>query len=433
MALKLYTFPGNPRANKALIAAKYNGIDITIPAGFVMGETNRTPEFLALNPLGKVPTLETPEGGIFESNAIARYGVLSFPSMLVTVLRRPALGGGAGGGGHRSCWPPVCLHRARDARQLMEPIAGGAVAGLRADSQLLGGSYFESVRLAVSADWVVAGLQSRRIPVYMALLPDHGNLRVRAQGQVSMWMDFTTTHVDLPVSNWVYQILGWMQYNPQITKKAQQDVLAALKVVDGHLLNNSFLVGSSITLADITLVCSLDLAYRMVREMMLTMWPATAQPHWRHLLAKRFAALRTVPGSRVLSGSVCAEQVSTRSLGSLRYMVGGRCVQVFSPDYRSKFPNVTRWFTTCVNQPEFVAIMGEVTLCEKMMEAAAPKKEKKAQAPKKEKAKKAPAPVSLQDTVLTMLIWAILSLSTLSEPSRRTDARARVHDCWSEG
>eukprot|EP01047_Picozoa_sp_COSAG01_P047257 COSAG01_NODE_4499_length_4972_cov_95.509542_4_plen_116_part_00 len=107
MALKLYTFPGNPRANKALIAAKYNGIDITIPAGFVMGETNRTPEFLALNPLGKVPTLETPEGGIFESNAIARYGVLSFPSMPVTVLRHPALcvwgGGGARAGHHCAC------------------------------------------------------------------------------------------------------------------------------------------------------------------------------------------------------------------------------------------------------------------------------------------------------------------------------------------
>ena len=73
MALKLYTFPGNPRANKALIAAKYNGVDITIPAGFVMGESNKTPEFLALNPLGKVPTLETPEGGIFESNAILLY------------------------------------------------------------------------------------------------------------------------------------------------------------------------------------------------------------------------------------------------------------------------------------------------------------------------------------------------------------------------
>jgi len=241
MALKLYTFPGNPRANKALIAAKYNGVDVTIPAGFVMGETNRTPEFLALNPLGKVPTLETPEGGIFESNAIARY-----------------------------------------------------VGGLRADTQLLGGSYFES-------------------------------------GQVSMWMDFVTTHLDLPVSNWVYQILGWMQFNPQITKKAQADVLAALKVVDGHLLSNSFLVGSCITLADITMVCSLDLAYRMV----------------------------------------------------------------FEPKYREMFPNVTRWFLTCVNQPEFVAIMGEVTLCAKTMEAKAPakeKQEKKAKAPKEAKAPKAKAP-----------------------------------------
>jgi len=37
-------------------------------------------------------------------------------------------------------------------------------------------------------------------------------------------------------------------------------------VVDSHLLNNSFLVGSSITLADITLVCSLDLAYRIMHQ-----------------------------------------------------------------------------------------------------------------------------------------------------------------------
>ena len=39
-----------------------------------MGVTNKTPEFLALNPLGKVPTLEVSPGvGIFESNAIASY------------------------------------------------------------------------------------------------------------------------------------------------------------------------------------------------------------------------------------------------------------------------------------------------------------------------------------------------------------------------
>ena len=34
---------------------------------------NMTEEFLEKNPLGKVPVLETPEGCIFESNAIARY------------------------------------------------------------------------------------------------------------------------------------------------------------------------------------------------------------------------------------------------------------------------------------------------------------------------------------------------------------------------
>ena len=38
-----------------------------------MGETNKTPEFLAKFPLGKVPALETPQGPIYESNAIMAY------------------------------------------------------------------------------------------------------------------------------------------------------------------------------------------------------------------------------------------------------------------------------------------------------------------------------------------------------------------------
>eukprot|EP01103_Thecamoeba_quadrilineata_P006012 TRINITY_DN15751_c0_g1_i1.p1 TRINITY_DN15751_c0_g1~~TRINITY_DN15751_c0_g1_i1.p1 ORF type:complete len:440 (+),score=110.22 TRINITY_DN15751_c0_g1_i1:127-1320(+) len=38
-----------------------------------MGVDNKTPEFLAKNPLGKVPVLETDEGSIYESNAIARH------------------------------------------------------------------------------------------------------------------------------------------------------------------------------------------------------------------------------------------------------------------------------------------------------------------------------------------------------------------------
>lgn len=70
-AQKLYTYPGNPRAIKALVAAEFNGVNVEVPA-FDMA-TIKSKEFLAKNPLGKVPVLETAEGSIFESNAIARY------------------------------------------------------------------------------------------------------------------------------------------------------------------------------------------------------------------------------------------------------------------------------------------------------------------------------------------------------------------------
>eukprot|EP01027_Heterolobosea_sp_BB2_P022187 GEZU01032652.1.p1 GENE.GEZU01032652.1~~GEZU01032652.1.p1 ORF type:complete len:425 (-),score=222.10 GEZU01032652.1:670-1896(-) len=73
MSLKIHSYPQNPRVFKALIAGKYNDVAIEYPQDFAMGTANKTPEFLKLNPFGKVPTLETPEGGIFESNAIARY------------------------------------------------------------------------------------------------------------------------------------------------------------------------------------------------------------------------------------------------------------------------------------------------------------------------------------------------------------------------
>ena len=41
------------------------------------------------------------------------------------------------------------------------------------------------------------------------------------------------------------------------------------------------------------------------------------------------------------------------------------CVQVFEPAFRAPFPNVTRWFLTCVNQPEFKAELGDFQLCSK--------------------------------------------------------------------
>lgn len=71
---QIYTYPQNPRAYKAVIAGKYVGVEVSEVPNFVMGETNKTKDFLQnVNPYGKVPALVGPEGSVWESNAIARY------------------------------------------------------------------------------------------------------------------------------------------------------------------------------------------------------------------------------------------------------------------------------------------------------------------------------------------------------------------------
>ncbi len=39
--------------------------------------------------------------------------------------------------------------------------------------------------------------------------------------------------------------------------------------------------------------------------------------------------------------------------------------------------NVNRWFVTCVNQPQFLAVIGETKLCEKMAQFDGKKHENK--------------------------------------------------------
>ncbi|KAJ8121062.1 hypothetical protein ONZ43_g2393 [Nemania bipapillata] len=76
---KIYSYPSNPRVNRALIIADMNGLEIDIPA-FTMRETNRTPEFLSKFALGKVPAFESADGFcVTESIAIATYIAKSGP------------------------------------------------------------------------------------------------------------------------------------------------------------------------------------------------------------------------------------------------------------------------------------------------------------------------------------------------------------------
>ena len=47
-------------------------------------------------------------------------------------------------------------------------------------------------------------------------------------------------------------------------------------------------------------------------------------------------------------------------------MVIATHIQVLDPAFREPYVNVNRWFTTCVNQPQFKEVLGEVQLCTKM-------------------------------------------------------------------
>merc|ERR1711992_96724 len=93
------------------------------------------------------------------------------------------------------------------------------------------------------------------------------------------------------------------------TERAKEDVKAALKCLNDHLLTRTFLVGERLTLADIAVATTMLSLYK----------------------------------------------------------------QVLDPAFRKPFVNVTRWFTTVVNQPHAQAVLGEVTLCTKMAEFDAKK------------------------------------------------------------
>jgi elongation factor 1-gamma len=160
---------------------------------------------------------------------------------------------------------------------------------------------------------------------------------------VQQWLDFADSDI-LPAScTWVFPCLGAMQFNKSATDRAKEDVKKAMKILNDHLLHHTYLVGERITLADISVCCT-----------MLNLY-----------------------------------------------------IHVLEPSFRNPFGNVNRWFVTMVNQPNVKAVIGDIKLCEKMAQFNAKKfaelnaggaPQKKADEPKAKKkekeAKPAPAPAA---------------------------------------
>lgn len=71
--MKLYSFPGSPNALRSLAVAYETGLAFDLIDLNMMGGENRSPEFLAINPNGKVPALVDGDFVVWESRAINAY------------------------------------------------------------------------------------------------------------------------------------------------------------------------------------------------------------------------------------------------------------------------------------------------------------------------------------------------------------------------
>lgn len=181
--------------------------------------------------------------------------------------------------------------------------------------------------------------ESNAIARYVARLRADANLLGDNNfqlGKVDQWIEFTANEVEPARGIWIYPILGYLQFNAKAQAEAKKELTNALTVLNNHLLNHTYLVSNHVTLADITLAVALVDLYKLV----------------------------------------------------------------FTPKFLAPFGNVTRWFTTCINQPEFARVLGTVAFAKEEAQPAkggkAPAAEKPKAAPKEEK-KEAPKPAAQQD------------------------------------
>jgi elongation factor 1-gamma len=119
--------------------------------------------------------------------------------------------------------------------------------------------------------------------------------------EILQWLDLADNEFLPQILSWVLPSLSALQYNKNQVEEAKKELIRLLNILNSYLLTRTYLVGERISLADIALSCNLLLAYQHVLE----------------------------------------------------------------PEHRTPLVNVNRWFQTCVHQPNFLSVLGEVSLCTK--------------------------------------------------------------------
>jgi glutathione S-transferase len=73
MTIELYVFPPSPRAFKVMVVANHLGLDTTLRIVDLRKGEQKAPEYAALNPNMRMPTLKEGDYVLWESNAICQY------------------------------------------------------------------------------------------------------------------------------------------------------------------------------------------------------------------------------------------------------------------------------------------------------------------------------------------------------------------------
>ncbi|KAG9247864.1 putative elongation factor 1-gamma 2 [Calycina marina] len=137
------------------------------------------------------------------------------------------------------------------------------------------------------------------------------------------WMSYFNSEVLTSLGGWFRPLIGRDPYNKKSVEDSSKAALKAVEVVEAHLLNNTYLSGDRITLADL------------------------------------FAASIISRGFQFF----------------------------FDKAWRSKNPNTTRWYETVYNQPIYSAVVDKLSFIDEAIKYTPPKKEAAPKAAAKPKAK----------------------------------------------
>lgn len=82
--------------------------------------------------------------------------------------------------------------------------------------------------------------------------------------QILRWMSFANSEVLPILASWFFPLIGRVAYNKKNVDTAQASCLKAVDVLEKHLLNQTFLVGERLTLADLFVTSILARGFQFV-------------------------------------------------------------------------------------------------------------------------------------------------------------------------